>query len=302
MSVVIPTRDRCVLLADCLSTLTPQVPPPGGWEIIVVDDGTEVDLRSVIEQSIAAGLPVRYVRQEPAGLNAARNRGVSAATGEIVAFLDDDTLVQSGWAVAVDKAFAEQDLAALGGRVRLQLEEGGEFPHWLTEGRMTYLSRYDLGPAPCEVRRSPLPVGANFALTRECIDSLGGFRTGLDRIGGELISNGEWELLRRLLGRGGRVLYWPGAEVVHRVPAERLTKEWFRRRARAQGISDVRTDPLEEGSYPLRMLREVVRAGRALPILFRRLLERRGSFDAELWLVACRARLGELRKQRGLRA
>lgn len=302
VSVVIPTRDRPGLLAGCLETLRGQSAPPPGWEVVVVDDGSDEPLQPVVNAARARGLPVACVRQRKGGLNAARNRGVAASRGEIVAFLDDDTLVEAGWARAVHRAFEMRRCDALGGRVVLRTEDGSDLPRWLTEKRLTYLSRYELGPEPREVSAPPLPVGANFAVRRGALDSLGGFRDGLDRIGGELISNGEFELLRRLLGKGGRVLYWPDAEVAHRVPAERLTKQWFRRRARAQGVSDVRTDPLDGTSYARRATREAVRAGRAIPILARRVAERRGSFDAELWLIACRARLEELRRQRGARA
>ena len=301
MSVVIPSRDRHTLLADCLATLRGQE-PPGGWEVIVVDDGSKEPLEPAVKRLAAADLPVRCVRQEAAGLNAARNFGVDKASGEIVAFLDDDTIVNPGWVKALDRGFAETGCDAIGGRVVLRFEGGLETPKWLTEQRLLYLSRYDLGDRPRPIVATPFPVGANFAVARTRVLDLAGFQEGLDRVGGELISNGEWELLRRLIGAGGTVLYWPSAEVCHRVPAHRLTKEWFRRRARAQGTSDVLTDPLGPGSYPLRAAREVVRAGRALPILARRLVEGRGSFDAELWVIACQARLSELRRQRSARA
>ena len=298
LTVLIPTRDRHDMVADCLASLNGQVPQPEEWEIIVVDDGSDEPLAPVVERTAEAGLPVRCLTQGKAGLNAARNHGVAMSEGEVIAFLDDDTIVSPGWAAAVEDGFANNECEALGGRVVLQLEGGGELPDWLTERRLTYLSHYDLGGEPREVNEPPLPVGANFALRRSALERLGGFRDGLDRIGNELISNGEYELLRRILADGGEILYWPTAEVLHRVPRERLTKEWFRRRARAQGVSDIRTDPLEAGTFARRYVREGVRAGRALPILARRLVERRGSFDAELWLIACRARLKELRRQR----
>jgi glucosyl-dolichyl phosphate glucuronosyltransferase len=266
--------------------------------VIVVDDGSDEPLAPTVAIAASAGVPARCVWQPKAGLNAARNRGVASARGEIVAFLDDDTLVDPRWLAAIDRAFGDHGCDAVGGRVVLRLESGGELPRWLTEKRLGYLSAYDLGPNARDVHGPPLPVGANFAVRRTALEGLGGFRDGLDRVGRELISNGEFELLRRLLSSGGRVVYRPDAEVVHRVPAERLTKDWFRRRAYAQGVSDVRTDPLDGDPFALRAARETVRAARALPILARRMVEGRGSFDAELWLIACRARVEELQRQR----
>jgi glycosyltransferase involved in cell wall biosynthesis len=298
VSVVIPTRDRHALLADCLTTLRDQSRPPGDWEVVVVDDGSDEPLEPLVRRHASDGLPARSVRQAKGGLNRARNRGVAESEGEIVAFLDDDTLVAGGWADALLRGFDARPCEAIGGRVILELERGAELPRWLTEKRLEYLSSYDLGPDPRDIHAPPLPVGANFAVRRDALDAIGGFRDGLDRVGRKLISNGEYELLGRLLRADGRIVYWPAAQVRHRVPAERLTKEWFRRRARAQGVSDVRTTPLNGGAFGRRVVREGIRAGRALPIAARRVVERRGVFDAELWLIACRARVEELRRQR----
>jgi glucosyl-dolichyl phosphate glucuronosyltransferase len=295
LSVVIPSRDRPGLLADCLQTLAGQGSPPGGMEIVVVDDGSREPIAETLAREAVGDTPIRWIRQSGGGLNAARNRGIREARGEIIAFLDDDTLVSRGWAAAIHDGFERERCDALGGRITLEFE--GRLPRWLTDQRLSYLSRYDLGDAPREVRRPPLPFGANFALARGVLASAGTFQAGLDRVGDSLSSNGEIELLTRIIAGGGRIVYWPDAAVAHRVPPERLTKDWFRRRAFAQGVSDVRIEPAGRRLYPLQVSRELIRAGRALPICVRRLLERRGSFDAALWLVYCRGRIAELRSR-----
>ncbi len=195
-------------------------------------------------------------------------------------------------------AFERTDCEAMGGRIELRLE--GDRPRWLTAKRLAYLSQYDLGPLPRLVHAPPLPFGANFALRRSALNRIEPFRDGLDRVGTTLISNGETELLRRLLTAGGQIVYWPRAEVLHRVPAKRLTKSWFRERAMAQGISDIRSGSPSRMPHLLLVGREIMRAGRALPILARRLSERRGGFDALLWLTSCQGRIEELGRQRRL--
>jgi glycosyltransferase involved in cell wall biosynthesis len=297
LSVVIPTRDRPELLADCLETLAVQAQPPGGMEILVVDDGSEEPL---VLDGGRREVPVRCLRQPAGGLNAARNRGVEEARGELIAFLDDDTLVRPGWATAIHEGFATQSCEALGGRITLEL--GGELPSWVTRKQLSLLSHYDLGPAPKEVGRRGLPFGANFAVTRETLARFDGFRVDLDRVGTALISNGETELLRRILAARERIVYWPAADVAHRVPAERLTKEWFRRRAVAQGVSDVRTEPTGERTESivraLLLTRETIRAARDLPLLARQLARERSRFDLALWLAYSRGRREELKRLR----
>ena len=288
LSVIIPTRGRAVRLRACLETLAAGEPPPGGWEVVVVDDGSDAPLEPAVGE--VGGLPVQYVRQPPAGLNPARNRGAAEARGDLLAFLDDDTLVAPGWAGAVCSAFAS-GCDAVGGRVRLRLE--GSAPRWLTPKLRRYLAEYDLGDEAGEIAGEPVPVGANCTIRRSAFESAGGFAPGLDRVGGSLISNGDTDLFRRLRAAGGTIRYEPGALVEHSVPAERLTNEFFRRRAHAQGQSDARL-AVAAGSR----LREVVRSGRTVPIAVRGVLEGRGATTAQFWLQYCRGRLSALEEAR----
>jgi glycosyltransferase involved in cell wall biosynthesis len=293
LSVVIPTRDRPATLADALRTLAAQDVDAGVLDVVVVDDGSAGDLGPVVAAATSARVPVRLERQAPAGLNAARDRGVAVTDGEVVAFLDDDVLVAPAWARAVLDAFAGTGCAGLAGRIALLPEV--EVPRWVTPRRRSYLSELDLGAAPRELV-AETPVGANCAVTRAAHAHAGGFRPGLDRSGAALISNGDVEFFRRVRDAGGTLVYAPGAAVQHRVPADRLTEGWFVRRAFAQGVSDeLLRAPAAGPRRALRLGREVVRCGRAGPILARRLAERRGPADARIWVSYCRGRMAALR-------
>ena len=241
-SAIIPTHNRPDELRRCLETLRAQDVGSGRLEVIVADDGSASDIGAVVAEVAAGGeTEMRCERLAPAGLNAARNRGAAAARGEVLAFLDDDTLVSPGWARALLQAFAEHPCAAVGGRVTLRLD--GPEPWWLAT-RRAYLAEYDLGPEPFWIvteeidGRDIMPVGANCAVRRSDFERLGGFIVGLDRIGRSLVSNGDTEFFRRLRAAGGSMRYEPEASVVHCVPAERLTVGFFTRRYYAQGISD----------------------------------------------------------------
>ncbi|MGI8461547.1 MAG: glycosyltransferase [Solirubrobacterales bacterium] len=298
LSVVIPTRDRPALVADCLATLLSQEEPPGGMEILLIDDGSAEPLTM---EGAGHGSRVRCVRQDAQGLNVARNRGVAEARGKLLAFLDDDTLVRPGWASAVAEGFAVTGCDALGGRITLQFES--DPPPWLTPRQFSFLSHYDLGPEPQEVStRVRLPFGANFAVRRETLERLGGFRPDLDRIGSTLISNGETELLLRIVDENGKIAYWPAADVAHRVPAERLTKSWFQERALAQGVSDVRTIPPGKRTdsiiRTLLVARQLIFIAGSLPGVASRLARERSRFDQALWWTYCRGRIDEAKRFR----
>lgn len=87
VSVIIPTYNRAGYLREALESVRNQGLPP--WEIIVVDDGSTDDTVQVIQE---AGIAVRYFLQPHLGVAAARNLGLSGASGDLVAWLDSDDL------------------------------------------------------------------------------------------------------------------------------------------------------------------------------------------------------------------
>lgn len=283
LSAVVPTRDRLGLLRDSVASLVRQRVAPGVMEVVVVDDGSAVDAAEALAGAGTAAIPVRVIRQQPAGLNVARNRGAAAARGTLLAYLDDDTLVEPGWAQAMLDAFERDGCDAVAGRISLRFEAPA--PRWLTERMRGYLTELELGPRAMDLETPHLPLGANCATSRAAFARLGGFRVGLDRNGSSLVSNGDIDFFARLRALGGRIRYRPDASVVHRVPVDRLTKAWFRRRVWAQGVGDGLLDP--NGSSA----RDVWRAGRALPILARNAVAGRGTFAAELWARYCAGRI-----------
>lgn len=89
ISLIIPTYNRSDALALCFSALSRQS-ASGRFEVVVVDDGSEDDTAAVCAED--HGFPIRYIRQENAGANAARNRAIEAAAAELLLFMNDDTI------------------------------------------------------------------------------------------------------------------------------------------------------------------------------------------------------------------
>lgn len=95
LSVVIPTYNRLPILRKCLRALEAQViePPVERYEVVVVDDGSSDDTVPWL-RAHAATLPhVRLICQEHGGPAEGRNRGVQAARGEVIVFIDSDLVV-----------------------------------------------------------------------------------------------------------------------------------------------------------------------------------------------------------------
>jgi glycosyltransferase involved in cell wall biosynthesis len=98
VSVVIPTRNRAVTLADTLAALVAQDYPADRLEVIVVDNDSVDDTEAVVRRA-GAGAPiaVRYFRKDDRGPAAARNFGVARARGEVIAFTDSDCTMDPTW-------------------------------------------------------------------------------------------------------------------------------------------------------------------------------------------------------------
>jgi len=112
LSLVIPTRDRPRALAACLAAVAESFPAQA--ETVVVDDGGAADLAPVVAPYLGT-LALRLVRVEHGGPAWARNRGLDAATGGVVAFTDDDCRPQPGWLPALAAGVAADPPRAVGG-------------------------------------------------------------------------------------------------------------------------------------------------------------------------------------------
>jgi GT2 family glycosyltransferase len=81
-------------------------------------------------------------------------------------------------------------------------------------------------------------VGANFAFDRAALESVGGFVTGLDRVGKKLLSGGDTLIQRQMDSLGYPRYYNPSVRVDHHVPASRANQRWMLRRGYWQGVSE----------------------------------------------------------------
>src|SRR5271155_1594923 len=119
ISVVVCTYNRRESLRTALGSLAQlRAPADSPWELIVVDNNSSDGTPEVVK-SFGAGSSfcVQYVFETNQGQSHARNAGINAARGDIVAFTDDDVTVDSGWLCELQKVFDEFDCMGVGGRV-----------------------------------------------------------------------------------------------------------------------------------------------------------------------------------------
>jgi cellulose synthase/poly-beta-1,6-N-acetylglucosamine synthase-like glycosyltransferase len=190
--------------------------------------------------ALRRGGAVRGIREPVPGLSRARNTGIEAAAGDVIAFVDDDVVVQPGWLAAIAAGYGRPSTVAVCGPIDLAWPRPQ--PHWIGPELERFLSRLDYGDAPRLLVRPEAPFGANMSIRRDVVVELGGFSPELGRVDSSLISGEDFEFFLRLAGRGGDVLYQPSARVTHVVDVDRIALHWFVRRGFAQGRSNARLD------------------------------------------------------------
>lgn len=174
------------------------------------------------------------------GLSGARNTGVIAATGDLVAFLDDDAMADPKWLELLSAGYDDPNVMGTGGAVT-PIWPGHRRPQWFPAEfdwviGCTYLGLPD---RPSTVRNL---VGANMSFRRTALLAAGQFACELGRVGSQPSGCEETELCIRLVrDRPGAVLrYDPSAVVHHLVTPDRCRWAYFRRRCWAEGLSKAR--------------------------------------------------------------
>jgi GT2 family glycosyltransferase len=223
VSVIICSHNRCGELTRALDAVLNQRDAPP-HEVILVDNGSTDDTCSMVLERVVRHPHLRYVFEPRIGLPYARNAGIEASTAPLIAFTDDDVLVAEDWVSRVKAAFDRYpDADCIGGPVLPRWPEHGK-PRWLTPKQLTPLALQEKGSASIVVDRSnaaPCLIGANFAFRRSAFERAGVFSP-------EFVRSQDRELQLRLWRAGGKGVYVPDAVTTVDVPAERLTKEYFR--------------------------------------------------------------------------
>ncbi|HUI34715.1 MAG TPA: glycosyltransferase [Stellaceae bacterium] len=247
LSAVICTHDRYDLLPEAIESLLRQDIELGAIEIIVVDNSSDQSAATDFARRYAGTADLRYLVEPQPGLSNARNVGVAAARGGIVAFIDDDGRAAPGWARALIAAHSvyQGEAGIVGGRVIPRWQTPP--PGWLGSELFGYLSLVDLGDERRELKPGEFLVGCNLSFDRAALLATGGFSIRLGRIGSgaTLLSNEELEVANRVARAGKLAIYAPDAVVEHVVHGNRLTQDWMRRRAAWQAVSDLLSRPDE---------------------------------------------------------
>jgi GT2 family glycosyltransferase len=236
LSIVIPTRNRARMVQTLLNSVRELVGLHQFQPQIIVGDNNSQDETWKLLHGVARDfpLPLTLLKVQRPGKSAVMNEASRAAQGDVLAFLDDDVVVEPNWLRAVQQFFQEREYQAAQGVIRIRLPRAENMEIHTLINRYRTIPNIDFG---ADIKHSHSLNGANFAVSRQAFNAVGSFD---ERLGpGASGTSEDVDFARRLSREGFRIGYMREAVVYHSVDLRRLTEEYFRAHHKRQGHSRV---------------------------------------------------------------
>jgi glycosyltransferase involved in cell wall biosynthesis len=228
ITVCICTYRRLKLLGELLKGLEGQKTEGlFAYSIVIVDNDCGKPSESLITNIRKKSLlEIDYYCEPEQNISMARNRAVQNAKGNLVAFIDDDEFPESNWLLILYKAYMRYNVDGVLGPVRPRFES--KPPEWVAKGRLCERESFETGRVL--IRPSHTRTG-NALLSKTMFDKE---KTPFDprygRTGGE-----DVDFFRRMMRKNYKFAWCNEAVVYEVVPAERLSRAYFLKRAILQG-------------------------------------------------------------------
>ncbi|HEY0752893.1 MAG TPA: glycosyltransferase [Ktedonobacteraceae bacterium] len=246
-SVVLCTFNRRNFVLATLATLRRQTIPSRDFEVIVVDNGSKDGTLQAVNAYFQVGKnnareleeewQVQCLFEPKNGLAYARNAGLLAASGTIVVFVDDDTLLDPHMLQSLWEAYQETNADAIGMRVGLHWDMAS--PHWMVPELLATLGYYSPGEGRFQLEAADNFASCAFSVKRKVLHEINYFSPFLSKRVNLPASVEVADLCRRLHQSGYSLWYEPQALVMHRATSARLRRAYFVGRAYWQGRSEI---------------------------------------------------------------
>ena len=217
--MILVSRNGADTLPMALEALAACETPPGGREVLLVDNGSS-DETPALMRAFAQDHAARVLAEPRPGKSHGLNTAIEAARGEMLAFIDDDIVVSPGWLMAFHEAARTGDAGLLAGRIEPLWQSPP--PRWLEHLAMRGQAcgctdpAAPAGPYPHEAVK-----GGNFAVPRQALGSLR-FDTGQVNFGAQGTAAGgeDARLAAALAAQGWTIIHVPEARAGHVISAE----------------------------------------------------------------------------------
>ncbi len=225
------TEERWLDLVAAVASIRNQTLQPR--EIIaVIDHDPQLLARARDELKAVTVVENRGLR----GLSGARNSGIAVASGDVIAFIDEDATASPDWLVWLSRHYSDPQVLGVGGAIEPVWQSGR--PKWFPS-EFDWVVGCTYRGMPETAHRVRNLIGCNMSFRREVFQRIAGFRSGIGRIGTYPAGCEETELCIRLNQHQSQaqLLYEPRSQVFHQVPSGRARWRYFVSRCYAEGFS-----------------------------------------------------------------
>lgn len=234
ISIVICTHNRAEFIIGALKSLANQTYDPKLYEVIVVDNNCTDNTEELCKDyfSKASHITFQYVFEYQKGLSFARNKGIEAASGEILTYIDDDAVADKDFVENIVKNFnSYKDYTAVGGKI-IPVYPDNKEPDWMSKYIEGLVSKVDYGNETREFKKNKYPVGCNMSFRKDIFDTLGGFNTDIT------FRSDEKFVFFKLRENKKKVLYAHDVLVHHHIEDHRLTHAGVKKTSLIIGSSE----------------------------------------------------------------
>lgn len=230
ISLIICTRNREDMIEEVLVSAKNQTYQ--NFEVLVIDDSTNASTREIVQNYPE----ILYIKGDQKGLASARNKGIKASKGKVIVFVDDDVVFEQDYLSNIMNCFNNSNADFIGGKTHIKFL--APKPEWIEGPLLGVLAFSDYGDElkPYDNHPKHIPYGCNMAIKRECIEKIGGFSSSKKSLENEDVIAGN-----KLRKMGGKLVYCPEMFLCHKMPPDRLTYSYYKKRYYTQGKSDIST-------------------------------------------------------------
>ncbi|MBI4003272.1 MAG: glycosyltransferase family 2 protein [Nitrospira defluvii] len=287
LTVMISTLNRASILARTLEAYCGLQRPEGGWELIIIDNGSQDHTRQVIE-SFRDQLPIVSLHESQPGKNVALNHGLCHVKGHLVVFTDDDVFPRTDWLVQYERlAWDHREYDLFGGVTlpRWEVPPPDWILDWVPLGPTFTLSPPTLTDGPSVPANT---FGTNYAVRAHLFQAGCRFDVQIGPCGTNYAMGSETQLIQTLYRNGHRIWHSSDLVVEHWVEADKLNREWILKRAQRFGRGQYRLEAEGQatthptwGGVPRYLFRQIPEQG--CRVLWARLRGRARQIFEEEW-------------------
>lgn len=213
-SIVVCTHNRSSLLADCIESLLNQTVDKNRFEMIIVDNNSTDNTEETAKELVKNHNNIKYFKESIIGYSAPRNCGWKNASGDIIAYIDDDEIAAPDWLESIEKTFRIEEKPDIVGGIYL-IKYDVTPPEWFSDSMGGTNKKRQTGLL--NQRPDCYLAGGNIAFKKEVLEKLNGFSNDFNLKNGLLMMGEDTDICQRAIKAGFQLFYDPDIKIYHRM-------------------------------------------------------------------------------------